>query len=1664
MNILKSNKLLRNITKTSFLVSDFRSILLRRKFIFIPLFILFIFSPLVYLITKQPNIVKAAWFDDGYLYRKVVEITNAGSDLTDFQTSFTLDTATLITATKMQSDCDDIRITDVNGKELPHWIEDGNPGCNDASTKIWVKIPSIPTSGAVLYIYYGNPSAKNGEKPDNVFEFFDDFEANNMDKWESSIHSIDSYSLTTVTAQKYDGTYGAEAYQTSDGAGRDAVAVHSLGSSGTRVFEFKYYDDTSITSGTHMAGGTLGNINVGLNIGTTANFYSYRCGGSWTATTTARSTGWHKIKIAYQGASTSKVTIDGDEYTSGLDSCLTNTGNIAFGTYWSVAEGLYVDQVFSREYAATEPTAGTPGTEETAPQPLAYWKFDEGYGSTAYDTTENNNDGTISGSSWRAEEYCISGKCLFNGETADNNIQTGNTVPVPSAYSLSLWFKGEKTNQIAENIYILGWDSKISLTLQDTSQNPRGGILIRNSADTGFYSLWNSVDLLDNKWHQLAATVDTSSLEVNIYIDGQLNKSTTIADHWSGVENLQIGSWTTTYGNFTGFIDEAKIYPYARTSAQIKSDYQRHAGAHGTSAVLGTSKDNLDSLNNGLVGYWSMDENTGTSLGDSSGIGNTGTFGTGSSAPSWSTSKFGPGLSFDGTDDYVNLSVIELEGKTGSMAAWVKLDSADPGNARVLGRYWQQHSIGTASDTPTDQWRAWWNNVALNGGTVDTNWHHLAVTYNGFLATDNIKFFVDGELVKTANNTEDNLGDDNRVWQIGTHGSNAYNWDGLIDDVRLYNRTLSATEVRQLYNHAPGSVLEWKLDEKTGTTVYDTTGLGHTAAFSGGGITWVNGKYGNALNFDAASNHISAADADDLSSESFTLNFWFKWNESQGNWPRIGKFNTVSADTDNEYCFQFKQDDGRWYIRFNDSAVLYTQSSGEDLDTTIDKWHFISITYDSLTDKLKIQQNLELELLNVENDFTITPSANLFRFTGHGADSKDLDHVQYYNYARTQSQLIEDMNAGHPIGGSPVGSQVAYWKFNTGYGSTAYDSSSNENNGNLAAGASAPSWTSAGKYGKALDFDGSDDQITIPTSAGGSLDPDTLTVSAWINPDNTDAGTRRIFQRTSGAYGIYQSGSDLLYYVDTQNDGGAWKALSTTISANTWQHITGTYDGTTMNLYLNGIKVGSTDNTGSIDNGGSNAFIATNSGSDQFFDGIIDEVKIYSTALTEDEVKLEYNMGKALVLGTHSTNTGSTAASYSSAQEYCVPGDSSSCNPPVMEWRFDEKSGSTAYDSIGNGNTGALLNMEASDWVVGHSSGNALNFDGSEDYVLGHNDAELQITQGTVEAWIKTSNPGSTYRGIVIKQGAYGMFLNDNEFGIYDWDTSTWRGTNTDLNDNKWHHVAFTFDSGVASGTQVYIDGQLQLNTTMTINSQGQAIVAASGNQSGNQFFNGIIDYVKVFNYERTPAQVAWDYNNGGPVGWWKFNECEDATVYDSSGVGNTGAISVGTSAPQTTVGSCGIGNTAAAWYNGADGKYNSSLNFDGTDDYITLLNNDDSDVYPDDDISISVWAKPDTTTSSQTVWSYGRDGGSGKAHLRRNGSQWQAAFWTSGINIDGGIATQDQWHHLVLIITGDNTLLYVNGQLAASGDGNQNINAGVGALYHYLGREEFTALYFWDG
>lgn len=119
---------------------------------------------------SAPSQQSASWLDPAWLYRRPIAISNSGSVLTDYQVLITLDGS--FNFALANGDGSDLRFTTDAGLSLPYWIETWNPGANLA--RIWIRVPSLPTAGATIYLYYGNTSANSASSGTDTFTFFDD--------------------------------------------------------------------------------------------------------------------------------------------------------------------------------------------------------------------------------------------------------------------------------------------------------------------------------------------------------------------------------------------------------------------------------------------------------------------------------------------------------------------------------------------------------------------------------------------------------------------------------------------------------------------------------------------------------------------------------------------------------------------------------------------------------------------------------------------------------------------------------------------------------------------------------------------------------------------------------------------------------------------------------------------------------------------------------------------------------------------------------------------------------------------------------------------------------------------------------------------------------------------------------------------------------------------------------------------------------------------------------------------------------------------------------------------------------------------------------------------------------------------------------------------------
>ncbi len=379
----------------------------------------------------------------------------------------------------------------------------------------------------------------------------------------------------------------------------------------------------------------------------------------------------------------------------------------------------------------------------------------------------------------------------------------------------------------------------------------------------------------------------------------------------------------------------------------------------------------------------------------------------------------------------------------------------------------------------------------------------------------------------------------------------------------------------------------------------------------------------------------------------------------------------------------------------------------------------------------------------------------------------------------------------------------------------------------------SPVWTT-GKYGNGLQFNGTNYVSTTLSR------PESGTMSLWVYPTTFNSWVSPIGWKVTGRFILIDEGGG--------PTPGNWRAsfkpaaTETAISGpaivqNSWTHLVYTWSlsGTTYTLrfYVNGTQVGTTSWTGVPDTDmgglyfGTAGQIVSNN-----YTGRVDDVRIYNRAINADEVIALYNY-------VHS---------------------------PVAHWKFDDASGTTAIDSSVNGNNGTLTNGPT--WVGGRY-GNAINFDGMDDYVgsvnLLPNNFGATYTGGiSAMAWVRPTANG-TYRSVFDTTGRQLTLLWKTGTGTSNWygigtSQGSWPSTNT-LSLNTWHHVAIT-SSGSAGSVTMYRNGVVEYtgaNPGVVFTSELRVGQNPSG---GGVNFIGQIDDVRIYNYQLNQAQIQRVMNN----------------------------------------------------------------------------------------------------------------------------------------------------------------------------------------------------------
>jgi len=562
--------------------------------------------------------------------------------------------------------------------------------------------------------------------------------------------------------------------------------------------------------------------------------------------------------------------------------------------------------------------------------------------------------------------------------------------------------------------------------------------------------------------------------------------------------------------------------------------------------------------------------------------------------------------------------------------------------------------------------------------------------------------------------------------------------------------------------------------------------------------------------------------------------------------------------------------------------------------------------------------------------------------------------------------------------------QLGYWAFDEGTGTTAKDGSGKNNNGRLVGG---PTWVT-GKLGKALELDGINDYVEVPHNA--ALIPTTgkATVSLWINAKRHTGPNGSQWQGILGKggaprlYNLYTESTGQVLHFSTGPSGAYNGSVSTgKVPLNEWVHVTVVVNNGHY-YYLNGQPAGVAGPGATVPTGGTAALTLGQTGESNFFQGMIDEVRLYDVALTAGEIT-------GLFQG--------TPPSWPKAKAPDPATGTVGVSMALLQWTAGD--GALLHDVY----LGTSPDLTEADRVVTrspqlfyyHQSGleSGVTYYWRVDEI-----ATDGVTVATGDVWSFTATPVKAYAPAPA-DGARNVLL-DSQLA---WSPAV---------DAVSHEVFFgTSREDVEAGT-----GGTSQATQFTLTFD-------PGPLAGDTTYFWKIDEITE-DESRIPGEI-WSFrtlpilpiSDPNLVGWWKLDDEGGTFVMDSSGYGNHGALQ---SNPQ--------------WVAGYDGG---ALQLDGNDDYAEIPHNDVLCV--DSEVAAMAWINPRNLIAGyQGIVAKGNSTRSYSLYVQSNGtlhfSTTSAGAYVGSSST--GTVRAEEWTHVCAMVASGSHQYFINGEPAGTGGG----------------------------
>ncbi len=857
----------------------------------------------------------------------------------------------------------------------------------------------------------------------------------------------------------------------------------------------------------------------------------------------------------------------------------------------------------------------------------------------------------------------------------------------------------------------------------------------------------------------------------------------------------------------------------------------------------------------GPVGYWRLSESTGTAASDSSGNKRNGVYRNGVSlgqrgalsGPSSSNNA----ASFDGINDHVSIpDSTALRSSQLSLEALVKINSAAIQDDDAI-------LMKTTTKSRTDGYGLYYSkgylhffvnhfsNIRVAAPIIPNQFVHVVATYDGKA----LRLYFNGILV-SGKTVSVAVKHSVAPLLIGAAPGGS-NFGGTLDEISIYNRALSAVEVglhykatvpeTRTYSSLIVSDLPagyWRLNETSGVTTRDASGFARNGTYQNSprlrerGALSGSGESDFAVGFDSAIDQVRVPDSLALRNTRLSLEVIVKIDSSIQDFDAVLMKTTSKAWSDG-YGVYYQS--GQLHFFLNDFSKNRISAS-----VPRDQFVHVVSSYDGAGMRMYFNGVL-VASKSFAGSITQSLSPLLIGAAPGGRNFGGvLDEVVVYGRALNSEEVQEHFNATSPknitynqqvISDLPAG----YWRLNDLSGTVVNDSSGNNLQGSyiggikLARESAVPSRLS---IEASVGFDGQTGRVSIPDSV--ALRGTRLSLEAFIKLNSaTIQNLDSVMMKTSSknrtdGYGIYYQSGQLHFFVNNSSTN----RISAAVPLDQFVHVSATFDGASMSLYLNGIAVAKKAFTGAIVHSTTPLLLGAATGG-FMFGGVLDEVAVYRRALTPAEVLEHFRT--------------SIPESQSYSQRILN-------ELPAGYWRLDESSGTVAADRSGNKLHGVIKKgttlAQAGGLKGAETSNTAIKFDGTSGQITVADAASLRSTRLTLEVMVKIDSAKiQDFDSVLMKttsasrSDGYGIYYQAGKLHFFLNNYSSNR-VSASVTANRFVHVAATFDG---TSMRLYLDGVLAASRSFSgaiIHSKAQLSFGAAADRFN---FGGSLDEVSIF-------------------------------------------------------------------------------------------------------------------------------------------------------------------------------------------------------------------------